>query len=233
MEKAVGDPESRQPRDADPRADGASGASPAARPQGARERSIVKGFVAGVPFFATLTGILLTLVNVLFILRPEWKPEVTQVREVTVTDLKVAERGRVGEDGVRGNTIFYDISAIGYDADDITVAWLALDAETLLRSAERPTGASTVKFDTGTDRIAGQINVPIPADPVGCIVVRVFALPVNSFESDGEPVPEGQWLLYDVADTPAFDPLDPTNPRCPTVATMATPPAAPAAEAAR
>jgi hypothetical protein len=179
-------------------------------------------FLAGLPALVTLIALSLRLFPWL---EPTPPPE---VRSVTITELVFGERNRDLGDGVIANVVFFEVEAVGYnaedDADDITVDWLMFDAQTRQRLEERPTPErwGVIVFGTRSDRIMGEIVVPPPVDHVGCVFVRVQLQPFATANeppaatSEGSELVEsaGGNLMLDVADTPPFDPFDPANPDC-------------------
>ena len=180
-------------------------------------------FLAGLPALVTLIALSLRLFPWL---EPTPPPE---VRSVTITELVFGERNRDLGDGVIANVVFFEVEAVGYnaedDADDITVDWLMFDAQTRQRLEERltPERWGVIVFGTRSDRIMGEIIVPPPVNHVGCVFVRVQLQPFAvaseraAESSEGSAMVEsaGGDLMLDVADTPPFDPFDPTNPDCP------------------
>jgi hypothetical protein len=137
-------------------------------------------------------------------LRP-WEPPVE--RRVSITDLVLGERDKDLGDDRLVDVIYFVVKAFGYDADDIAVEWLEYDVQTRQRLAEMPTPQywGVIDFDTRSDRVIGEINVPPPEDHPGCVFVRVFLWPDRA---------NGDSALLDAADTAAFDPLDSANPAC-------------------
>jgi hypothetical protein len=180
-------------------------------------------FLAGLPALVTLIALSLRLFPWL---EPTPPPE---VRSVTITELALGERNREFEDGVIANVVFFEVEAVGYDAqeddDDIAVDWLVFDAGTRQRLEESliPEHWGEIVFGTRSDRIMGEIVVPPPVDHVGCVFVRVQLQPFAATSEQEATSPAGivpisssgeQWVL-DVADTAPFDPFDPKNPDCP------------------
>lgn len=166
-------------------------------------------------------------------LRP-WEPPVE--RHISIADLVVGERDKIGEDGVVVNTVYVVIDAVGYDADDVDLFWLELDQQGQYRLDETSDAqlAQTLDFNTRTDRALGEIDVPVPVDHPGCIFVRVMLRvrppddrSTSRLDAAGDAIGDGmRWLLdlsvpeprepalLDVADTAPFDPNDPSNNGC-------------------
>jgi len=147
-------------------------------------------------------------------LRP-WEPPVE--RRISITDLVLGERDKDLGDDRLVNVIVFVVEAFGYDADDVRVDWLEYDVQTRQRLAEMPTPEpwGVIDFDTRSDRVIGEIDVPPPEDHAGCVFVRVRLRPDTS---NGDTA-----ALLDAADSAAFDPINGTNPDCPD-ATPAVPP---------
>ena len=146
-------------------------------------------------------------------LRP-WEPPVE--RRISITDLVLGERDKDLGDGVVVNAIFFVVEAVGYDADDVAVEWLEYDVQTRQRLEEMPTPEpwGVIDFDTRSDRVIGEIDVPPPENHPGCVFVRVLLRPDR---------PNGDAALLDAADSAAFHPTNGTDPDCPD-ATPAVPP---------
>jgi hypothetical protein len=165
--------------------------------------------VAGVPALVTLVALMFSLFPWL---EPAPPPE---VRSVTITQLVLGERNKALDDGRVANSVFFEVETVGYDAENIAVDWLVYDAVTQERldEPEIPVRWGVIDIGTRSDRVVGEIEVPPPADHVGCVFVRVFLTPFLRAGQTPETVDSR--LLLDVADTDAFDPYDPTNDRCP------------------
>jgi hypothetical protein len=138
-------------------------------------------------------------------LRP-WEPPVE--RRIAISDLVLGERDKDLGDGRIANAIFFEVEALGYDADDVAVDWLTFDVQTRRRLEEMPTSErwGIIDFDTRSDRVIGEIDVPPPVDHPGCVFVRVLLRPVTASVNAA--------AMLDAADTPAFDPSDAMNPAC-------------------
>jgi hypothetical protein len=178
-----------------------------------RDWSVLRGTL---PLFISGLPALLTLIALAFSLFPWLEPAPPpEVRSVTVTDLILGERNKDLGDGRTAHAVFFEVETVGYDAEDIAVDWLLLDAATRERLAEMDTPIRWGVIDIGTrsDRVVGEIEVPPPADHAGCVFVRVLLSPhVVAGETPESP---DTGLLLDVADTATFDPFDPTNASCP------------------
>jgi hypothetical protein len=171
-------------------------------------RAMLPLFISGLPA-------LLTLIALAFSLFPWLEPTPPpEVRSVTVTELILGERNKDLGDGRTANAIYFEVETVGYDAEDIAVDWLVLDAVTRERLAEvdSPIRWGVIDIGTRSDRVVGEIEVPPPANHDGCVFVRVLLRPhVVAGETPEEP---DTGLLLDVADTAAFHPYDPTNASC-------------------
>jgi hypothetical protein len=187
--------------------------APTAKPARKFDWRFLKGswpaLVAGVPALVTLVALMFSLFPWL---EPAPPPE---VRSVTITQLVLGERNKALDDGRVANSVFFEVETVGYDAEDIAVDWLVYDAVTQERldEPENPVRWGVIDIGTRSDRVVGEIEVPPPADHVGCVFVRVFLTPFLRAGQTPETVDSR--LLLDVADTDAFDPYDPTNNRCP------------------
>ena len=165
-------------------------------------------FVSGLPA-------LLTLLALTFSLFPWLEPvPPPEVRSVTVSELFLGERDRDLGDGRVTNIVYFGVESVGYDAENIAVDWLVIDAATRQRLREQPTPERWGVIDIGTrsDRVVGEIDVAPPFDHVGCVFVRVLLSP--QVKGGGTPA---AGLLLDVADTAPFDPYDAANPDCPSI----------------
>ena len=181
--------------------------------QAERDWSILRG---SLPLLISGLPALLTLIALAFSLFPWLEPTPPpEVRSVTVTDLTLGERNKDLGDGRSANAIFFEVETVGYDAEDIAVDWLVLDALTRERlpEVETPVRWGVIDIGTRSDRVVGEIDVPPPANHTGCVFVRVLLRP--HIVSEGTPEMPATGLLLDVADTPPFDPFDPTNASCP------------------
>lgn len=147
-------------------------------------------------------------------LRP-WEPPVE--RRISITDVVLGERDKDLGDDVFVNVIVFVVEAFGYDGDDVTVEWLEYDLQTRQRLRELPTPEhwGEIDFNTRSDRVIGEIDVPPPEDHAGCVFVRVRLRPYTT-TGDAE-------ALLAAADSAAFDPFTGMNPECPD-ATPAVPP---------
>ena len=178
-------------------------------------RAMLPLFISGLPA-------LLTLIALAFSLFPWLEPTPPpEVRSVTVTELILGERNKDLGDGRIANAIYFEVETVGYDAENIAVDWLVLDAMTRERLAEvdSPIRWGVIDIGTRSDRVVGEIEVPPPASHDGCVFVRVLLRPhVVAGETPEEPA---TGLLLDVADTAAFHPYDPTNASCPEPAVAA------------
>jgi hypothetical protein len=184
-----------------------------------RDWSVLRGTL---PLFISGLPALLTLIALAFSLFPWLEPTPPpEVRSVTVTELVLGERNKELGDGRSANAIFFEVETVGYDAEDIAVDWLVLDALTRERLDEVQTPIRWGVIDIGTrsDRVVGEIEVPPPANHEGCVIVRVLLRP-HVVAGETPEVPD-TGLLLDVADTTPFHPYDPTNASCPEPAVAA------------
>lgn len=167
------------------------------------------------PLFVSGLPALLTLIALAFSLFPWLEPTPPpEVRSVTITDLALWERNKELDDGRTVHTVIFEVETVGYDAEDIAVDWLVIDAVTRERLAEHTTPLrwGVIDIDTRSDRIVGEIEVAPPSNHVGCVFVRVVLQPHTV--PGGTPVLAPARLMLDVADTAAFDPYDATNAAC-------------------
>ena len=178
-----------------------------------RDWSVLRGTL---PLFISGLPALLTLIALAFSLFPWLEPTPPpEVRSVTVTDLGLGERNKDLGDGRTANAIYFEVETVGYDAEDIAVDWLVLDASTRERLSEMdaPRRWGVIDIGTRSDRVVGEIDVPPPSNHTGCVFVRVLLRP--HVAAEGTPELPATGLLLDVADTAPFDPFDPTNASCP------------------
>lgn len=184
-----------------------------------RDWSVLRGTL---PLFISGLPALLTLIALAFSLFPWLEPTPPpEVRSVTVTDLVLGERNKDLGDGRSANAIFFEVETVGYDAEDIAVDWLVLDASTRERLPEMdaPKRWGVIDIGTRSDRVVGEIDVPPPSNHTGCVFVRVLLRP--HVVAEGTPELPATGLLLDVADTAPFDPFGPTNASCPESAVAA------------
>jgi hypothetical protein len=184
-----------------------------------RDWSVLRGTL---PLFISGLPALLTLIALAFSLFPWLEPTPPpEVRSVTITELILGERNKDLGDGRTANAIFFEVETVGYDAENIAVDWLVLDALTRERLPELDTPIRWGVIDIGTrsDRVVGEIEVPPPSNHAGCVFVRVLLRP--HLVTSATPELPATGLLLDVADTAAFDPYDPTNASCPESAVAA------------
>src|SRR5215218_6866338 len=81
------------------------------------------GLEGAWPVFLGLLPALATLLSLIFVIRPSWRPvEPPQARGVEIKDVVLAERQRTLADGEEVTVVYYDVEAVGYDADKIVVA---------------------------------------------------------------------------------------------------------------
>lgn len=171
------------------------------------------------PFFLSALPALVTLIALSLRLFPWLEPSAPpEVRSVTITDVVFGERNRDLGDGVVANAVYFEVEAVGYNAedaaDDIAVDWLVFDAQTRQRLEEQmmPERWGVIVFGTRSDRVVGEIVIPPPANHAGCVFVRVQLQPL-AIAAAAES--SGAGLMLDIADSTPFDPFDPANPDCP------------------
>jgi hypothetical protein len=176
-------------------------------------------FLAGLPALVTLVALTFDLFPAL---RPVTPPE---VRRVQVSNAAVVERQRTQPDGEVVNVVFFDVEAVGYDADGIEVATLWIDEATRRRIEPDLQRHGILTTNTRTDRVVGWVDVPypfaLPPDSSGCLFVRVL-LYVAPEEGEAEAIDRAPYLL-DYADTTPFDPYDLGAGACAPVLGTATP----------
>jgi len=152
---------------------------------------------AGWPAFLAAVPAVAVLIGITFQLFP-WlgEPEFGNVRHVAFTDMKNPEGVGTPEfvertsssDGTPVSVVFFQVEATGYNVDDLAVASVWIDPESLRRvdsnliphgrlmEGRRADGELMPQSDADVDRMIGWIEVPDPlgATDGGCLFLRVF-----------------------------------------------------------
>jgi hypothetical protein len=163
-------------------------------------RLLGKGFVAFIPAFATLLGIVWVLAPDL---KPDEPPPPPSILGATVSNVALEERVQP-PDAPAYFVVSYDVEFVGYQGEESPLAWAGFDARTLQRvGLEAPQdwgNPVAAEAEAPNDRVSVQLRLKVPPQ-AQCIFVRVYA-----FDEDG--------TRLDYGDTPPFDTHDPANSAC-------------------
>ena len=164
---------------------------------------------------AVITG-LLAILGLLFDLFPPLRPvEPPVVRRVEIASAAIVERRRTLPDDIVVDVVFFQVEAIGYDADKIRVSTLWIDARTQQRVGDMQHHANWTTH-TRTDRVVGWLEITYPArlpeGSSGCLFVRVLLYPAP--DDDATPDSDRLSFILAYADTPPVDVFNSTGSAC-------------------